>query len=277
MSRNGQPSHIVRRVLGGTVLLALAMVLLRGGLGVWDNAPGRVALRVERLLADRDAAQRKEGAWLAAGAGAREVTQRLCAGVGGGEAEPDVREAYAYALGRIGAPQTSTSLRTAAERDESGYVRQAAWLALARVDAHEFQRASSVERAEGGDAWDNIGIAEGGFELGDYSGFAGLMQSATAGTDWQRDVARHAIRRWIGPLLDTVGQWPIDADACDASEWSAATLKEIADRAARVDLSAIAAENRPHFEKSRRVQAYRGKLAKASQRIARVLFPSDGG
>ncbi|MBN2447648.1 MAG: hypothetical protein JXO22_13020 [Phycisphaerae bacterium] len=253
--------------LRGLVLVtagAALITVLATGCGRGPDA------EVRRLLNSEQAEDHKRGAWLAADTGHIVVLDELVHRVTERAETPDVREAYVYSLGLLGDSRATDALLAVIATEQSGYLRQAAWLALARVNADAFRE----QAAQVGDAdeWDRIGLAQGYMELGEYGDVPLLVTEALASDTWRGDIAARAIQRWVSPLLDAVGRWPLELAEVRPEDWTGEQVALVAERIDATDLQAIADDTLPHLEKSRHVHSNEAKLNKARDRIARVLF-----
>jgi len=261
---------------GRTILVAAAMAIIVGGsllLIRLTSRPAAVDARLVRLLRAGSTEQRKQAAWRVAEerAGVEAslaIRPRLETGE---EPDPDVREAYVYALGRVGAAGFAETVETLARTDESGYVRAAAWLALARIDADRFGRlVASQPMPE--DPWDRIGVAQGWAEHGDYRGLDELLHWAEHGDHSQRVVAARALLNSVAPVLEAVGRWPLGADPKPDEPWPAELVAEAGRRARGLNLESLATEVRSRFEATRRVRRNVSRLTGARERLAQLLF-----
>jgi hypothetical protein len=226
-----------------------------------------------RLLNAGSTEQRKQAAWRVAEerAGVEAslaIRPRLETGE---EPDPDVREAYVYVLGRVGAAGFTDTVETVARTDESGYVRAAAWLALARLDADCFRQLVALQAAPE-DPWDQIGVAQGWAEHGDYRGLSELLHWAGQGDHSQRVVAGRALLNSVAPLLEAVGRWPLDAEVQPGEPWSPELISEVARRIQGLELESLAREVWKRFEATRHVRRNVARLTGARERLARLLF-----
>jgi len=226
-----------------------------------------------RLLSIGSTEQRKQAAWRVAEerAGVEAslaIRPRLETGE---EPDPDVREAYVYALGRVGAAGFAETVETLARTDESGYVRAAAWLALARIDADRFRQLVAAQPTPD-DPWDRIGVAQGWAEHGDYRGLDELLHWAVHGDHSQRVVAGRALYSSLAPVLEAVGRWPLDADPQPGEPWPAELLTQVAVRATGLELESLAREVWSRFEATKRVRRNVRRLTGARERLAQLLF-----
>jgi nucleotide-binding universal stress UspA family protein len=260
-----------RVVVGSTALLAVVVVALLAGAAGWyylRTQPIRVALR---RLASPDPETRRLGAWMVAHdqtPGAADFLRRALAD--GTEADPQVRESFAYALSRAGQTGDFDLIADLARTDTSAYVRQAAWVGAARLDPTRFAAlvATTPERDE---PWDVIGRAYGRLIAGDTRGVPDLLHYAAAGEPAQRQVATLALSRGVAPLLETAGRWPIRYHVREGDPWPAELIAEVARRCAEVDLQAIADDSRPHMARSAALHRNVGRLQRSREHIASYL------
>lgn len=189
----------------------------------------------------------------------------------GVESDPDVREAYVYALGRSAATGYFSVIAGVVRGDPHPYVRQTAWLAAARLDAERF-RALAAELPPGDDPWDRIGLAAAWVELGDPRGTPDLLRWAVEGDAQQRRTASLALYRGVAPLLEAVGRWPLSQPVVEGESWSPELVAEIARRCAGLDLAALAADTRPHVRRAALVRRNVSRLNAARARLTRLLW-----
>ncbi len=121
-------------VVAGLLLVASVEALIPWA---WQNCVDR---QIREMLTAREPELRKQGAWQiclrSTGRGSDFLIDALARG---SESNPDVREAYVYALGRLHMSDCFDLLLRTAREDPSGYVRQAAWVAAARADLPRFR------------------------------------------------------------------------------------------------------------------------------------------
>lgn len=258
-----------RRVL--CLGLAVAGVVASvGGYVVWHTLATRYDRAAVRLLRSRDPEARKRGAWLTAQARTARATQLIVQQLPA-ERDPNVRESYVHALGRGGDPKRFELVAGLAREDPEPYVRQAAWLAAARIDARLFRDLAAREAAHD-DPWDQIGLAHAWLEVGDLRGVDDLLRWAVDGTPTQRQVASLALTRGVGPLLDAAGRWPIGLDVHEGESWPAELVAEVRRRCEALDLEAIAADTRRHVLRAAAVRRNMGRVYGVRGRLVRLLF-----
>lgn len=186
------------------------------------------------------------------------------------EAEPGLREAYVYALGRSGNSRYCEFLEEVVLTDTDGYVRQAAWLAAARLDPGQF-RAWADQVPPRDDGWDRIGRAAAWLETSDVRGIDELLHWAVAGDDEQRRVAVLALYRGVAPLLEAAGRWPIQFDVREGDSWSPELVAAVQTRCGELNLQAIADDTRPHAAQAAIVRRNLGRLNAARAYLVRWL------
>lgn len=281
-SRSSRPSRRFRRWVLGAIATAslgtasfIAWVLLNPSNDPFRRHHARVA---RDLLDSPEAEHRKRGAWYIAENRAADTAQLLLARhlAERREADPDVRESFVYALGRVGDPLHFPLLRTLAVSgtERSGYVRAAAWLAAARVDRARFRNLAEAQPSADDD-WDRIGLAQAWLAIGDCRGVMALLEFAGRGDHGQRVVAARALTRGVCPALVAVGRWPIDAELRAGEVWPEELVAEVRRRCGELDLQAIADESRPHIEQARAVQRIVRRLHGARERLVGLLFSSE--
>ncbi len=257
------------------VVLAAVGVVVAAAL--WQTVLSRHARtarhRRELLQALRspDSQSRKQAAWAAIESLDPNLEAVLARGVMGAEREPTVREAYVYALGKLGDPRNVAAIESAIDSDPSGYVRAAAWLAAARCDPRHFRTLADT-RPPPLDPWDQIGVGQGWLYLGDVRRVNDLLHWALAGDDAQRQVAARALFKWLRPLVDAAGRWPVEADVREGQLWPAELIEEIERRCAALDLQAIADDTGRHLAPAERVRRNVMRLTRTRERLARLLF-----
>lgn len=251
------------------VALVLGLAAYAGWLYPADHPHSRTGRKIVAMLASSQPQDRKEGAWLAADVGATWVANRLQAA----EENPDVREAFIYSLGRLGVGLEHCL--QAARSDSSGYVRCAAWLAIARIDA---EAARDALVSPGPDsAWDELGRIQAMLEIGDASAIADLVALARDGESGQRMVAVRTIGRVIYPALESVGRWPLDARLIPGELIPADVLTTILKRCEGLDLVRLMREWRSSETAARGLRRNVLKITNARDRLARLLFGSPAG
>lgn len=224
------------------------------------------------MLRSDNPTDRKLGAWLTAEqrapAALAFIAEQLAAGR---EPQADVRESFVYALGHSGDPGYFDLIAERVRSDPSGYVRQAAWLAAARLDAERFAAlAAALPPPQG--AWDEIGRANAWLYTGDVRGVPALLRWAREGDADQRLVASGALLKGLKPLLEVSGRWPLRSGLRAGDIWPPEFVAEIARRCAGLDLQRIADDTRPHLREAKLVQRNARRVTSARNWIARFLF-----
>lgn len=251
-------------VLGATAALAAVLITQFGPRAGRERARRQFAARLD----SPDSEVRKQAAWDAMRLDDQALELSLAQRLTSGEPDEGVREACAYALGHASSGAAAPALELAVDLDESGFVRAAAWLALARTDADRFL-ACAARHGDRDALWDRLGIAQGRLWLGDVSDLAIVFDAALRGEDLQRWVATRAIQRSVRPLLDSVGRWPLGQSA---DKWPAGSVEKIRIACAEVDMAAVARDCRAPLAAAQDVRQYVRKLASASDRIGRWLI-----
>jgi hypothetical protein len=252
---------------GAGLVLATAVGLV---IVVLVRGPGPTRTVLQMLSSDKSE-HRKIGAWLAADTGCVAGLDFIARAVELGlERVPDVKEAYVYALGRSGRREHFGIVASVATGDSSGYVRQAAWLAAARIDPDRF-RELAAKIDDSADLWDRMGVSIGLLEIGDCSRLAYLFEAALDGSADHKLIACNALYRNVGPLLEAVGRWPIGARAYRGRTWPPEFLDEVRKRCAELDLQALAEDTRPQMAAAKRLQRDARRLASARNWVARLL------
>lgn len=255
--------------------LAIATLAAAGCavLGVWINALVREEL-VEARLGSPDPEIRQRAAWSAADERYEECLAIVRNSVRDGiERDPQVLEAFVYSLGLVRAASDWDIVAPLAESHAEGLIRQAAWLAAARIDPDRC--AIVLERTPPPrDDWDRLGRANAQCQLGRDGGVATLLALARNGTDSQRIIASRSIAKFVKPALEALGRWPLDLEAPIGSAWRADELDQIASRCSVAGLGPVMSVAQTAESRSREIRRKQSKLTRARERIARVLFPS---
>jgi hypothetical protein len=259
-----------RRRLGLALALLIAVTVVYGA-QAWGHFATRHDGNALRLLRADAPESRRAGAWVAA----HEYTPRARGFIWNAlaeqkETDPGVREAYVYALGRNGEGLFFDVIADVVETDPDAYVRQAAWLAAARVNPERF-RGLAASVAPSDDPWDRIGRAAAWLEVGDLRGIDELLHWAATGQAEQRRVAALALDRTVAPLLETVGRWPIEYSVRESEPWPPELVAEVRLRCGGVNLQAIAGETYPHAARAAAVRRNLGRLNSARGYLAHLL------
>jgi hypothetical protein len=258
---------------GRWLVTGLCAVIVVGGLalGAWAWSLGRTRSNVLGLLTSPIAAERLMGVTIAGRIGLPAaldvIRSRLKDGT---ESDPDAREAFVYLVGRQGVASDFDVISHLAVADPEAVVRQAAWLAAARLDPERF-RAAVIQAPASDDLWDQLGQAAAWVELGDPRGSAVLFRAALEGDEHQQRVACLALLRGIAPLLECVGRWPLGYTMHEGEIWPAELVTDVQARAAQLDLPRIAADLRPHLARTAAVRRNVARLTSSRERIARFL------
>lgn len=251
-----------------------AIVLAGGGLvaglyALWVY--GHEMVVIERRMSSDDPAHRKLGAWRLLDHPREKWVRQMVSGLEGEESEADVREAFVYSLGRLGEERFLPTIEATLEFDESGFVRCAAWLAMARIDPEHFRTLAEAHAAKSAD-WDRLGLAQGWLALRDTRGVVRLLAFARGGDDTQREVASRALFKGLRPLMDSVGRWPLRASVAVGETWSPELVDEVAARCAEIDVQRIADGHGQFAQQMARVRNEVKRLTRARNRLANLLF-----
>lgn len=231
----------------------------------------RLRSELRRQMQSPDREQRKRAAWAAIEHPNPELEELMVRGVLGGEPDAGVREAYVYALGNLADRRYFAAVETVIDTDPSGYVRAAAWLAAARVDPQHFHTLAETN-SDPGDPWDRLGIAQGRLFRGDVRGARELLEQARSGDDARRCVAGRALYKWLRPLLDAAGRWPLAADVTEGQAWPPEFVDEIERRCAALDLQVLADDTRQHDQAAAPVRRYIMRINGARKGLVSLLF-----
>lgn len=257
-----------RRYLPAAVA-ALVVILIPVCLASWHAVATRHDRRALRLLQSGDPDAQRLGAWIASTEQAPRAIQLIAQDLVR-QRDPDIREHYVHALGRQGGPEHLDLIARVVREDHSAYVRQAAWVATARLDAARF-RALAAEVEERSEAWDQIGRAYAWLEVADVRGVDVLLHWAVEGTTAQRGRAAQALYRGVAPLLEAVGRWPSGAQVEEGDPWPAELVADVRRRCAELDLQQITNDTWPHAVRGKDLRRHAGKVQRARERLAKLL------
>jgi len=254
------------------LLLALASAL---AYPITELAPAALRRQEQRallrMLRSPQPILRKQGAWLTLehqkGQAIEYIARQLAARA---EENPDVRECYVYALGYSGQRQYFGVVAEILLSDDSGYVRQAAWLALARLDPKQFMTLDQA-RPPSDDLWDQIGRSIARLEVGDVRDIPKLLRWAQTASPDQRLVVCAALYRSVRPLVEAAGRWPLGMDVAEGQLWPPALLEEVGRRCAKLDLQRLAEDTRPHLAGAALVRRNAYRMTSARNWIAWLL------
>lgn len=256
-----------RRILVPAIItvVILAATLWFGRVLTHENS-------VLNALRSTDAATRKQAAWRVAGGGypkAASLLRRLLSDRR--IAEADVRESHVYALGQLGDARDFDLLSGLLVNDQSGFVRQAAWLAAARADPGRCLAllASAPMSTE---AWDRIGSAQARLQLRDTRAVDELLHLAAEGDTGQRAVAGRILYRTLAPAMTAVGRWPLDATVNPDGSWPHELVDQVERRLRFLDPHSLMNDTWVHVQRSDRIIRAKARLAGARDRIAGILF-----
>jgi hypothetical protein len=256
-------------VAGVFAVALILLVLFLDDTGRLGTLRGRSELRRQMQSPDRE--QRKQAAWAVIEQPIPELEELMVRGVLGGEPDAGVREAYVYALGNLADQRYFAAVETVIDADPSGYVRAAAWLAAARIDPAHFRTLAETNPGPG-DPWDRLGIAQGRLFLGDVRGARELLEQARSDSDARRCVAGRALYKWLRPLLDAAGRWPLAAEVTEGQAWPPEFVDEIERRCATLDLQALADDTRQHDQAAAPVRRYIMRINGARKGLVSLLF-----
>lgn len=248
----------VSAVLGMTFLLWVGL----------DSSESEIV----RRLASTDPDRRRAAAARIADGEATHTAPLLASRLrSGSEAVAEVREAFVHALGRTGNAAYFDAIERVVRVEPDGYTRCGAWLAAARVDAARFRAlADQIELRR--DAWDAVGVAQGRACLGDLCDWKVLFDNAADPDAPQAYAACGALRRWLRPLLESIGRWPLDFDPPDGEIWPAEGVARVQQRCEGLDLQRLADQTTPAVDAAGKVRSNVAKLTKTRGRLARLLF-----
>jgi len=261
----------VTGTLGAAVALAALWYLVLSPRSSLLYGTDTQARRTWRMLHSSDPEQRKRGAWRLLDYPDARCEDFIRRGALGDEPSPDVREAYVYTLGRRGNPRDVRVLVRVIHDDPSGYVRSAAWLALARVDPKVFRRHADEPQATR-DAWNRLGIAVGRLFLRDLSAIPELLDWAEKGDYVQRVVAARALNKSLIPLLDAIGRWPAYARIRPDEPWPADLVRDVRRRVLGINLPQLARETLAQLRATEEFRSQLRRVLHAQDWLADRLF-----
>src|SRR5262249_36597136 len=99
-----------------------------------------------------------------------------------------------------------------------------------------------------------------------------LLDLAAQGDDDQRAFASQAMVKFLRPLLESAGDWPIDARVENGQAWPPALVQDITERAARQDLATLAREAGLCRERTEGLRSTLRRIAGARDRLSRWLY-----
>lgn len=273
MRRMGEADvRFYRRVAWVAVCTALVGGLGYGGWLLWLRWTTNA--RAMALLESVEAESRKRGAWEALSNRSKPalwlIRERLEAGA---ERDADVRETYYYFLGRMGYGEDWGLIERCIHKDESGYVRQQAWLSALRIDAERCRKLS--EEFEAKDRWDRIGVAQARLGLDDASGVADLLEAIEHGDEGEREIAAKVIGRFVRPLLDAEGKWPIEVPWNPEQPWTLEEAQKVRERCDRIDAVRSMSELAELRAKSQELRKLQGRLMGGMRRMAGFMLEAE--
>jgi len=232
---------------------------------------GAVRRRLLRQIRSPSPELRKQAAWSSIERPFAELEALMVRGLLGDEPEAGVREAYVYSLGNIGAKRHFAAVEQVLDRDTSGYVRCAAWLAAARIDPDHF-RMLAATRNETGDPWDGLGVAQAALSVGDIKGLDVLFSQARCRNDSRQTAAAQALRKWLIPLLDATGRAPLDAQTLDGQAWLPEQIDEIERRACSLGSQAVADDVHKWIKRSAQTHRTVNRINGVRRGLIKLLF-----
>lgn len=224
------------------------------------------------ILRTEDGQRAKEAAWWVTDNQriqyAHVVREALCRP----EISADFRESLVYTLGRIRDREAVPLLKARLKAEKEGNVRQATWLALARIDDSAFREAIADADEVKLDAWDQLGIAQGRLENADFRGAETAIRFARNGTEDQRVIASRALEKTVRPVLEVAGYWPIEFEPQPGDIWSDELVDIVEKRLAIVRPAQIVADTLQHQKLAAGVQRNVRRIVDGRDHIAWFLF-----
>lgn len=257
-----------RRLFGWSVAAAAAI----GGYFVVVEIGQLVNRRVKaEIIREGDGEKAKQTVWWVADGPRPRFLPAIADALARTDISNDYREALVYSLGRIGAPESIPLLRQTLATAADGIVRQAAWLALARIDRTAFYAAlEESDRAHS--PWDRLGIAQGQLQLYDKAGLDVIVGFARDGDANQQQIACRILGKTVRPILETVGMWPAHAEPLPGEIWPRELVELVARRAADIDFVHVIEDSRPHKEGAEFVERNVRRIVSGRDHLAKFLF-----
>jgi HEAT repeat protein len=214
-------------IAAGVLLLAYRPLLSPRSSLLWGYEVRRAARLAE--LDSPDPQRRKQAAWSVIERPDPRLTAVLAERLFGDEADPDVRESYVYALGKLADLPARPAIQHVLHFDPSAYVRSAAWLAAARIDPAWCQSLLQ-ESPPPQTAWDRLGRAQAGLTLGDPDAPEPLLALAAASDASLRVAAARVLNKTLATAMDALGAWPLDEPRGDGAAWTPERVERIRSR-----------------------------------------------
>lgn len=263
------------------VILALIAVALGFGLfyGVRFATTrikrAKARAEINSLLKSPNKDDRRKAAQMAATCNDEDLFSRLRLAIMGDEPEPGVRAAAIEALGQTLARQYFEVVEFAVDLDSSGRVRAAGWLAAARLDRRRCE-ALLQQHADRADPWDRVGRAQARLYLGDVSELDVLFEYARDDNPELNRAACRALQRWLRPILDAAGCWPLGADPPINGPWSLELITELQARCRQIDLPRAALDTHRQLTRSAFARKMERRLASGRNQVTQLLFERSG-
>lgn len=270
----GTDANLLRRTRPLLAVVVL-LVLVGGYYGVrfWQHR-GRAARQratIAQCLKSPDPAVRMRGAEQAGASRSPELISRLHMACMGDEHDDAVRAVAVAALGMCDDPNQFAAVEFVVDVDASGPVRAAAWLAAARLDPRRAQEL--LERhADRTDAWDRLGQAQARLCAGDARDLAVILDAAASNDAVLARSAAEALGRWLRPVLDAAGRWPLTANPPAVGPWPRELVEELRQRCAALDMVAATLETRRALDRAVVARRMERRLATGREQIAAVLW-----
>lgn len=257
-----------RRVLRAVAVLLIAGPILYVAIFAIARQQFQAANRRTLLNADGEAAKR--AAWWVADGKKTHYAATIREALSRKDITDDYRESLVYTLGRLGDQPATPLLRSVLATSANGFVRQSAWLALARIDPNSFYAALREQPER--DDWDRLGIAQARVHLAENEGVDSLLRLARTDDINLRQIACRSLARMVRPDLDAAGRWPVIFDPRPGEIWTDEQIDLVAGRVASVDVAAVRADTLKHAEAAQGVRKNVRRVASGRDHIARVLF-----
>lgn len=274
-SKSPRNPQRARRIILTLTLAALGTGLIpitRLAMNRVQRAHERAALKAMLDSPDKDA--RRTATLRVPGQKDDDLLSQLRLKIMGDEPDPGVRAAAVEALGQTRSARFFEVVEFAVDLDDNGPVRAAAWLAAARLDPERFSTLLR-QHADRTDAWDQVGRAQARLFLGDVSELDELFAHAQAADAELHRCAGQALQRWLRPVLDAVGRWPLTAAPPDGEAWPPALIAELRERCGEINLARAAMETREVLARSTLAHRMERRLANRRERMAQLLFHSS--
>lgn len=209
-----QTSSVDRRAIAGLALIVIA-ILVGLAWALWPVSDDRRVEQLARIIAQGTLEQRQAALWelrSIGGPAAADIAGRTLET----DPDPDIREAAAYALQKMGAHGQFELLRSAAVKEPSPSVQIKLVRYLARLD---YQRAAPWlgEASDGPLSWLGLGATLARLECVDLDAAPDLYRYLAAPDKAMRHLAVRSVTPWVALMSEAIGR-PVDLPELQDSE-----------------------------------------------------------